>query len=70
MTVESHRQEPRLMMLLNSVSRLPERMRLLFELLFVAGLTDEQAAGKMSMDVPTLWQEKILLMRSLKSLSA
>ena len=58
------------MMLLNSVSRLPERMRLLFELLFVVGLTDEQAAGKMSMDVPTLWQEKILLMRSLKSLSA
>lgn len=59
----------RLAMIFTAKDRLPQRLKTLFDLLFVEGITEEQACVRLSMDREAILKEKTALIRSLKAAS-
>lgn len=56
----------RIAAMLNAKERLPARMRMLFDLLFVQGLSEEQVCARLSLDHERLRQDKSSMLRTLK----
>jgi len=62
--------QSKVMQMLNAKERLPERLRNLFEILFVEGLSEEQACLRLHVDHDALAQDKSTMIRSLIAASA
>lgn len=58
---------PRILNMLNAKERLPERLRTLFELLFLKGMTESQASEYLQLDIDAIHAEKNIMMRTLKA---
>jgi hypothetical protein len=57
----------RIIQMFNAKDSLPEGQRLLFDTLFVKGMTDEQAGRYLQMDAPSISLAKRSMIRQLKS---
>lgn len=57
----------RIAAMLNAKDRLPPRLRTLFDLLFVQGMTEEQVCSHLQLDQEALRRDKSSLLRSLKA---
>lgn len=60
----------RVMQMLNAKDRLPEQLKTLFDLLFIKGMTDEQASRHLKVDADAISRDKSTMMRSLKAASS
>lgn len=61
---------PKVAEMFRAKDHLPERLRVLFELLFVTGMTEEQAANHLHVDVAAIEIDKSTMLKSLKSVCA
>lgn len=51
----------------NAKDRLPINLQVLFELLFIKGLTEEQAGVRLKLGIDKVNEEKTMLLKALKS---
>lgn len=60
----------KIMQMLNAKERLPERLKTLFDLLFIKGMTEEQAGAHLDVDAESITRDKQIMMKSLKAASS